>query len=150
FARVDVDLLRILALGFVLVMLMKVVSTASRSFIVLILQNTLSLQIAARLFHHMIRLPLSYFEKRHIGDILSRFGSIEPIRNMLAEGMITGLIDGLMAVLTLVMMFMYSAQLGLVVVLAFALYAALRVALFKMFRQRSEAVIQTKAQENST
>ncbi|WP_373414820.1 peptidase domain-containing ABC transporter [Ensifer aridi] len=138
-----------LALGFGLLILIKVASTACRSFIVVILQNTLSFQIGARLFHHLVRLPLSYFEKRHIGDILSRFGSIDPIRNMLAEGLITALIDGLMTVLTLIMMFIYSVQLGLVVLLAFALYAALRLALFNMFRQRSEAVIQSEAQESS-
>jgi ATP-binding cassette subfamily B protein RaxB len=149
-ARGDVDLLLVLALGFALLLLIKVASTATRSFIVLILQNTVSFQIGARLFHHLVRLPLSFFEKRHIGDVLSRFGSIEPIRNMLAEGLITGLIDGLMGVLTLVMMFIYSVQLGFIVLFAFALYAAVRLALFRMFRQRSEAVIQSKAQENST
>jgi ATP-binding cassette subfamily B protein RaxB len=149
-ARGDVDLLLVLGLGFALLVLIKVASTATRSFIVLILQNTLSFQIGARLFHHLVRLPLSFFEKRHIGDILSRFGSIEPIRNMLAEGLITGLIDGLMSVLMLALMFAYSVQLGFVVLFAFALYAALRLALFRMFRQRSEAAIHSKAQENST
>jgi ATP-binding cassette, subfamily B, bacterial CvaB/MchF/RaxB len=149
-ARGDVDLLLVLALGFALLTLIRVASTAIRSFIVLILQNTLSFQIGARLFHHLLRLPLSYFEKRHIGDILSRFGSIDPIRTMLAEGLITAMIDGLMAILTLVMMFIYSVQLGFVVLFALVMYAALRLALFHMLRQRSEAVIQNKAQENST
>ena len=148
-ARGDVDLLLVLGLGFALLVLIKVASTAARSFIVLLLQNTLSFQIGARLFHHLVRLPLSFFEKRHIGDILSRFGSIEPIRNMLAEGLITGLIDGLMSVLMLALMFAYSVQLGFVVLLAFALYAALRLALFRIFRQRSEAAIHSKAQEDS-
>jgi ATP-binding cassette, subfamily B, bacterial CvaB/MchF/RaxB len=149
-ARGDVDFLLVLGLGFGLLLLIKVASTATRSFIVLILQNTLSFQIGARLFHHLVRLPLSFFEKRHIGDILSRFNSIEPIRNMLAEGLITGLIDGLMSVLMLALMFTYSVQLGCVVLFAFALYAALRLALFRMFRQRNEAAIHSKADENST
>lgn len=149
-ARGDVDLLLVLGLGFALLLLTKVASTATRSFIILVLQNTLSFQIGARLFHHLVRLPLSFFEKRHIGDIVSRFGSIEPIRNMLAEGLITGLIDGLMSVLMLALMFTYSVQLGFVVLFAFALYAALRLALFRMFRQRNEAAIHSKADENST
>jgi ATP-binding cassette, subfamily B, bacterial CvaB/MchF/RaxB len=148
-ARGDVDFLLVLGLGFGLLLLIRVASTATRSFIVLILQNTLSFQIGARLFHHLVRLPLSFFEKRHIGDIQSRFGSIEPIRNMLAEGLITGLIDGLMSVLMLALMFTYSVQLGFVVLFASALYAALRLALFGTFRQRSEAAIHSKAYENS-
>jgi ATP-binding cassette, subfamily B, bacterial CvaB/MchF/RaxB len=148
-ARGDADLMVVLGLGFALLLLIKVASSAARSFIVLIIQNTLSFQIGARLFHHLVRLPLSFFEKRHIGDILSRFNSIEPIRNMLAEGLITGLIDGLMSVLMLALMFTYSVRLGFVVLFAFALYAALRIALFRMFRQLNEATIHSKADENS-
>jgi ATP-binding cassette, subfamily B, bacterial CvaB/MchF/RaxB len=148
-ARGDRDLLLVLALGFALLMVIQIGSIAIRSFVVLILQNTLSFQIGARLFHHLLHLPMSFFEKRHI-DILSRFGSIEPIRNMLAEGMIVGFIDGLMALLTLAMMFAYSAQLGFVAVFAAGLYAAVRLALFRVLRGRNEAVIQSKAQENSS
>jgi ATP-binding cassette subfamily B protein RaxB len=149
-ARGDVDLLLILALGFGLLTALTVVSTALRSHIVLILQNTLHFQIGARLFHHLVRLPLSFFEKRHIGDILSRFSSIEPIRNILAEGVITALIDGLMAIATLVMIFIYSPLLASVVLVAVLLYAAVRLALFPLLRERSEAAIQSKAQENSS
>jgi ATP-binding cassette, subfamily B, bacterial CvaB/MchF/RaxB len=149
-ARGDVDLLLVLALGFGLLTAITVASTALRSFIVLIAQNTLHFQIGARLFRHLIRLPLAYFEKRHIGDILSRFTSIEPIRNLMAEGLITGVIDGLMALATLVMMFLYSPRLALVALAAFVLYAALRLGLYRLLRQRSDAAIQNQAQENST
>lgn len=149
-ARGDVDLLLVLALGFGLLTAITVGSTALRSQIVMILQNTLHFQIGARLFHHLVRLPLSYFEKRHVGDVLSRFSSVEPIRNFLAEGAITGLIDGIMALATLVMIFVYSPLLASVVFLAVVLYAALRLALYPLLRERSEAIIRTKAQENST
>jgi ATP-binding cassette, subfamily B, bacterial CvaB/MchF/RaxB len=148
-ARGDVDLLIVLALGFGLLTAIKVASSAIRSLIILIVQNVLHFQIGARLFRHLIRLPLAYFEKRHIGDILSRFTSIEPIRSALAEGMIAATIDGLMAVATLAMIFIYSTQLALVVLAAFALYAALRLGLYRLLRKRSLAVIETKAHENS-
>jgi ATP-binding cassette subfamily B protein RaxB len=109
----------------------------------------LHFQIGSRLFHHLIRLPVSFFEKRHIGDILSRFTSIEPIRTALAEGMIAATIDGVMAILTLTMIFLYSTQLALVVMAAFILYAAIRLALYRVLRERSLAVIESKAQESS-
>ena len=149
-ARGDADLLVVLALGFGLLTGIKVASTAIRFLVILIVQNVLHFEIGARLFHHLIRLPITYFEKRHIGDILSRFGSIDPIRNAIAEGMISGLIDGLMAVATLAMIFVYSAQLGLVVLAAFLGYATLRLGLYWLLRERSLAVIEAKAQENST
>ena len=111
-ARGDADLLVVLALGFGLLTAIKIASNAIRSLIMVIMQNTLHFQIGARLFHHLVRLPIAYFEKRHIGDILSRFTSIEPIRNALAEGMIAATIDGLMAIATLAMIFLYSTQLA--------------------------------------
>lgn len=149
-ARGDVDLLIVLALGFGLLTAIKVASSAIRSLILLLVQNVLHFQIGARLFHHLVRLPIAYFEKRHIGDILSRFSSIEPIRNALAEGMIAATIDGLMALATLAMIFVYSTQLAFVVLATFLLYAAVRLGLYRLLRERSLAAIERKAHENST
>src|SRR4051812_32583463 len=146
----DVDLLVMLAVGFGLVTAISVAAKALRSLTTLSLQNTLHFAMGSRLFHHPVRLPLAYFEKRHIGDILSRFISLEPIRNVLAEGLITAAIDGLMGIVTLTVIFLYSPVLGGVVGVALLLYLALRLALYRQFRERSEAVIRSKAQENST
>lgn len=148
-ARGDADLLLVLALGFGLLMLITVAAAALRSQVVLVVQNALHFQIGARLFHHLLRLPLAWFEKRHVGDILSRFGSIEPVRNLLAEGLITSVIDGVMALATLAMIFAYSPRLAAVVLAAVGLYAALRLTMFRMLLLRSEAVIQSRAQESS-
>jgi ATP-binding cassette, subfamily B, bacterial CvaB/MchF/RaxB len=149
-ARGDADLLIVLALGFGLLAAIKVGSTAIRSLVILVVQNVLHFEIGARLFHHLVRLPIAYFEKRHIGDILSRFNSIEPIRSALAEGMIGATIDGLMALATLAMIFVYSTQLALVVLAAFVLYAVVRLGLYRLLRERSLATIEAKAHENST
>jgi ATP-binding cassette, subfamily B, bacterial CvaB/MchF/RaxB len=149
-ARGDVDLLIVLALGFALFTAIKVAANAIRSLILLIVQNVMHFQIGARLFHHLVRLPIAYFEKRHIGDILSRFTSIEPIRAALAEGVITSVIDGVMALATIAMIFVYSGKLALVVLTAFVLYAVVRIGLYRVLRQRNLAVIEAKAQENST
>ena len=148
-ARGDVDLLPVLALGFGILTAIKVAAGAIRSLVILAMQNLLHFQIGARLFHHLVRLPLAFFEKRHIGDILSRFSSIEPIRNLMAEGMIAATVDGMMALATLVMICIYSLQLAVVVLIAFVAYAAVRLGLYRMFRLRSEAAIETKALENS-
>ena len=148
-ARGDADLLLVLFCGFGLVAALTVASNTIRSLILLTLQNSLNLQMGARLFNHLIRLPISYFEKRHIGDILSRFTSIEPIRNLLAEGLIAGLIDGTMAAATLIMMLIYSKMLTVVVLSALSLYLLLRLALYRMLRDRSLNMIYAKAKENS-
>jgi ATP-binding cassette subfamily B protein RaxB len=148
-ARGDVDLLLALALGFGMLTAIRVMTDALRSRIILVVQNAVHFQMGARLFHHLVRLPLSFFEKRHIGDVLSRFQSVEPIRNALAEGLITAAIDGLMATATLIVIFIYSPTLALVVLAALLLYTLLRLAWYRRFRDLSEATIQARAQESS-
>ena len=149
-ARGDADLLMVLALGFGGLALFSVVATTLRAYVILILQNTLTLQMESALFHHLVRLPLAWFEKRHVGDILSRFASTEPIRAAMAEGLIAALIDGAMAVATLVVILCYSLKLAGIVMAAVALYALVRVGLYRALRHRNEEVIRTRAQEQST
>jgi ATP-binding cassette subfamily B protein RaxB len=149
-ARGDADLLVVLALGFGLLALITVATSTLRSHVILVVQNFLHFRLGTRLFHHLLRLPLTWFEKRHVGDVLSRFASLEPVRNLLAEGLIVAIVDGLMAVATLIMIFIYSPTLAAVVLVALTLYTILRLGLFHMLRRRSEAAIQSKAQENST
>ena len=149
-ARGDVDLLVVLAIGFAFLALMKAAAGALRSSILLVLQNVIQFQLGGRLFRRLLRLPISYFEKRHIGDVLSRFSSLQPIRNLLAEGLIAALLDGMMAILTLIMILIYSPQLAAVVLTAVALYAIVRLMLYRVLWRRSESLIQSQAKENST
>jgi ATP-binding cassette subfamily B protein RaxB len=120
-----------------------------RARILVYLQSRLAFDIGSGLFAHLLRLPLTFFERRHVGDLVSRFGSIEPIRNLLAEGLISALVDGAMAVLTAGMVFLYSARLGLVVLGALCVYALLRITFYRMFRQRSLDLVHARARENS-
>src|SRR5215207_1655682 len=148
-ARGDADLLLVLALGFAVLAAIRAVTSALRGLVLLVVQNVVQFQLGARLFRHLIRLPSAFFEKGHVGDILSRFGSLQPIRTLLAEGIITAVLDGVMAVLTLAMIFIYSGQLALIVLTAVLLYAV-RLALYRVLCRRIEATIQAAAQENST
>jgi ATP-binding cassette, subfamily B, bacterial CvaB/MchF/RaxB len=148
-ARGDASLMFTLALGFGLLTAINVATFALRSHIALVVQNAVHFHMGARLFRHLIRLPLSFFEKRHIGDVLSRFQSIEPIRNVLAEGLILAAIDGIMAVATLTMIFLYSSRLAFVVLIALMSYVILRIATYRKFRALNEAYIRAQAQENT-
>jgi ATP-binding cassette, subfamily B, bacterial CvaB/MchF/RaxB len=148
-ARGDARLMTTLAIGFGLVAGLNVAALTLRSHIALVVQNAVHFHMGARLFRHLVRLPLSFFEKRHIGDILSRFQSLEPIRKVLAEGVILALIDGIMAVATLTVIFIYSVRLAFVVLSAFLLYFILRLATYRRFRALNETLIRAQAQENS-
>lgn len=112
FPSFDRDLLLVLALGFGGLTVINFMASWLRSLILVTLSNSLSYQVIVNLFRHLVRLPLDWFEKRHVGDIISRFGSTQPISQLLSQGMIAAFIDGVMALLTLTLMFVYSGILG--------------------------------------
>jgi len=139
-----------LAIGFSLLVLINVGTAWLRSQVILFLGCALSFQMSANLFHHLVRLPLDWFEKRHIGDIVSRYRATEPIQKLVTQGLIGAVVDGAMAVLTLVMILVYSPALSLVVFAALALYALLRIVSYRVFRQLQEEVIEADAKESTT
>lgn len=145
----DTQLLVVLALGFLLLALISVGTQALRSYIIMYLSNQLSIQMAANLFRHLIHLPLGFFEKRHIGDVVSRFSSLDNIKNLMTTGLIETIVDGLMAITTLVMMFIYSKTLGFIVLSVVVIYAAIRFLMYQPFRKRQEESIVANAKENT-
>ena len=149
FPAFDEDLLLMLALGFGGLTVINFMASWLRSLILVTLSNSLSYQVIVNLFRHLMRLPLDYFEKRHVGDIISRFGSTQPISQLVSQGMIAAFIDGLMALLTLGLMFIYSGVLAGVALAALAIYVVLRLAFLQALRLRNLDVITTAARENT-
>ncbi|MFO1389952.1 peptidase domain-containing ABC transporter [Cellvibrio sp.] len=147
--RQDTNLLIVLALGFGLLTLIQIGTTALREFVILHLSNRLGMQMSANLFRHLIRLPMDYFSKRHMGDIVSRFGALGNVRSLLTTGLIATVVDGLLALITLAAMFYYDARLALIVIFVVAMYGLLRWLLYRPFRLRTEESIVASAKESS-
>lgn len=145
----DVHFLKVLALGFLLLMVIEVGTTSLRQLLVMSLGSMLNIQMATNLFRHLIRLPLPYFEKRHIGDIVSRFGSLGQIERLLTTGIVQAIVDGFMAVATAVMLFIYAPYLAAVVMCALAVYAMIRFAWYRPLKAITEESIITGAKENT-
>jgi ATP-binding cassette subfamily B protein RaxB len=122
----DRDLLTVLGVGFGLLVLATVATTAVRAWLGVYLSTQVNLRLLDTLFAQLLRLPLAWFEKRHIGDIVSRFRSVDAIQRTLTLTFLETLVDGLMVVLTLAVMFWYSAQLTLIVLTAAVLYGLVR------------------------
>lgn len=146
----NVDLLVVLALGFGGFLLFNAVSEALRGFVLTSLGHSVSYQLVRNLLDHLVHLPLSYFEKRHIGGVISRFDSIQPFRKMLAEGLVATAIDGTMALLTLAVMFFYSPLLASLAIVGIGAFFALRYATHGYMRRCTDESILAKARQNST
>lgn len=145
----DRDLLVTLGLGFGLLVLIQVGTGAIRSWAVLHLSATLNLQWLGNVFAHLMRLPVSWFERRHTGDVLSRFGAVQQIQQTLTTSFIEAVLDGLLVVVTLVMMLIYSGTLTAVALTSVAGYALLRWAFFRPLREATEESIVFDAKKSS-
>ncbi|MDP9422647.1 MAG: peptidase domain-containing ABC transporter, partial [Pseudomonadota bacterium] len=145
----DQNLLTVLALGFGLFVLVNAGASLLRSFVLLSAGSSMGYGIASNIARRLFRLPVSWFEKRHVGDILSRFQSIMPIQQALTQGAVAAVIDGVLAVLILAVMLFYSVKLALVALLAFALYALVRAVSFSFQRTAQEEAIIAAGKEQS-
>ena len=123
----DKDLLVTLGIGFGLLVLIQVGAGAIRSWAVLHLSSTLNLQWLGNVFAHLMRLPVSWFDHRHTGDVMSRFGAVQRIQQTMTTSFVEAVLDGLLVVVTLAMMLVYSgtlAAIALASVVAYGLLAA--------------------------
>lgn len=146
----DRDFLMALAAGFAGMAVLSLATSTLRDVILLKLGSTLGYQLVVNLFRQLLRLPVGYFEKRHTGDVISRFDSTQPITDMLSHGLIQTVIDGVMALLTLALMFYYSAILAGISVFALLIYIVIRMAYFGSLRLANVSMITARAAESST
>lgn len=130
----DADLVVVLALGFGLLLLIQTALSLGRSWMVLVLGQSLKLQWAGNVFGHLVRLPVSFFERRHMGDIVSRFNAVDSIQKILTTSLIEALLDGAMGVAALVLMWLYSPQLMSIVLTSVLLYGLLRFVAYRPLR----------------
>ncbi|MCC7634783.1 peptidase domain-containing ABC transporter [Stenotrophomonas rhizophila] len=145
----DRDLLTVLGLGFALALLLQVGIGLVRGWAIIHLSGRLGLQWMGNVFSHLVRLPLDFFQKRHLGDITSRMGSVQAIQRTLTTSFVEALIDGLMAIITLGMMLLYSWKLALVTLLAVGLYLAARAIAFGSLRNGTERQLVAAAHQQS-
>lgn len=144
----DRDLVTVLGLGFLLLVLVQTSITAVRSWITTVISTKLNMQWLGNAFAHLMKLPLPYFEKRHTGDIVSRFGSIQAMQRTLTTQFVEGVIDGLLVVTTWLMMLLYSARLAAVTVAATLLYVMLRWTIFRSMRESTaEQIVHAARQQ---
>lgn len=145
----DRDLLTVLALGYGLVLLLQVGVGLLRGWAVVWLSARLGLTWMGNVFTHLVRLPLEFFEKRHLGDVVSRMASVRRIQRTLTTSFVEAVIDGLMSLATLAMMLIYSAKLAAVSIAAVVLYLGLRSALFRTVKDGTELQLTAAARQQS-
>ncbi|KLF52480.1 ABC transporter [Klebsiella aerogenes] len=145
----DVELLRIIIIGLTIVIFTNQITLALRSWLLTYFGTQLNVQWRINVFTHLLSLPIQYFERRFLGDITSRFSSIDNIQKVITTSLISGIIDGIVSIVTLSMMVFYSIKLTLIAILTMILYVILRALIFPALKKCTEESIIKEARQQS-
>jgi ATP-binding cassette subfamily B protein RaxB len=141
----DAPLLTVLAVSTFLLATMSMGTKLLRSWVVLGASLSWKVSSSTNVFRYMLKLPLSYFDKRHTGDVMSRFESVNHIQDTITNHLVEAVLDGVVSVVTLLLMFLYSPLLAAIVLAVALLQAAVRFAVFKPYKQAAEELIVREA-----
>lgn len=145
----DRDLLLTLALGFGLLMIVQQLVSLLQTWAGMYLSTSLNIQWKANVFSHLMDLPISYFAKRHLGDVVSRFGSVDSIQSTLTSTFFVLVINSILAVFTLGLMYLYSPSLMAVVLVVLLIYIGIRWVAYYPLRHATEENIVHAAKQSS-
>lgn len=145
----DRGLLTLICIGLMLFILLRTAVSMLRSWSSLIMTTLINVQWQSGLFNHLLRLPLSYFERRKLGDIQSRFGSLNTLRETFTSSIVGALMDGIMVIGVVAMMVLYGGWLTWFVLGFTAVYVLIRLLTYSTYRQLSEEALVRDARTRS-
>ena len=147
--RGDRDLLVAIMVGFGAFIVMQTAIETLRGFIQLHAGQRMSLQLSGNLLRHLLRLPTDFFERRHVGDVLSRFGSLGPAQGFLTGGLVGIVLDAVMVLPVAVIMVLYSPLLAGLALINLAVILVVRLAAFPTARRYAEENLNLAAKTDS-
>jgi subfamily B ATP-binding cassette protein HlyB/CyaB len=128
--------LDVLVIGLVAISMFETVLGILRTYLFAHTTNRIDVELGARLFNHLLALPMAYFQARRVGDSVARVRELENIRNFLTSSALTLAIDLLFTVVFLAVMFAYSPLLTWIVLGSFPFYIAISAGMTPLFRRR--------------
>jgi ATP-binding cassette, subfamily B, bacterial HlyB/CyaB len=128
--------LDVLVIGLVAIALFETILGILRTYLFSHTTNRIDVELGARLFRHLLALPLAYFQARRVGDSVARVRELENIRNFLTSSALTLAIDLFFTIVFLAVMFIYSPLLTFIVIGSFPFYIGISAAATPLFRQR--------------
>ncbi|SDR46698.1 ATP-binding cassette, subfamily B, HlyB/CyaB [Rhizobiales bacterium GAS113] len=128
--------LDVLVIGLVTISVFETILGALRTYLFAHTTNRIDVELGARLFRHLIALPLAYFQARRVGDSVARVRELENIRNFLTGSGLTVAIDLFFTFVFLAVMFIYSPLLTFIVLGSFPFYIAISACATPLFRRR--------------
>jgi len=141
--------LDVLAIGLGAIIVFETVLGGLRAWLFTHTTSRVDVELGAKLYRHVLSLPLAYFENRRVGDTVARVRELETVREFLTSSAATLVIDLAFTLLFLVILFFYSATLFVIVLISLALYAIVSIALTPVLHKRIEERFQRGAESQA-
>jgi subfamily B ATP-binding cassette protein HlyB/CyaB len=141
--------LDVLALAFLAVTIFDLILNLIRSYIFAHTTSKIDAKLGAKLFYHLLALPMVYFEKRKVGNIIARVRELDQIRDFIANKSVTLILDILFSFVFVIVMFLYSVELTLIVLGFVTVIAAINLAITPVLRKRLEEKFEMGAHSNA-
>jgi subfamily B ATP-binding cassette protein HlyB/CyaB len=141
--------LDVLIIGLVAVSTFETILTIVRTHVFAHTTNRIDVELGARLFRHLLALPLAYFQARRVGDSVARVRELENIRNFLTSSALTLVVDLVFTFVFIGVMLFYSLWLTAIVLGAFPLYIGISMAATPLFRHRLNEKFQRGAENQA-
>ncbi|AIR60636.1 peptidase C39 [Cedecea neteri] len=144
----DRNLLTLVIAALLLLAVTQMLLSLARQWATITLSVNFNMQWAARVFHHLVRLPLSWFDARSRGSISARFSAVDSIQHALTTQVLEGILDVLLVATSLTMMLLYSPGMTLIAVMAAVIYGLLRALWYPSLKQAAEDAWDAEARES--
>jgi len=141
--------LNVLAIAFVIVTLFDFLLNLVRNYIFVHTTSKIDAKLGAKLFYHLMALPMSYFERRKVGNIVARVRELDQIREFIANKSVTVILDVLFSGVFVAVMFLYSVKLTLIVLAFVAVIGLIYFFATPVLRRKLEEKFQMGAQSNA-
>ncbi|HCN9508468.1 TPA: colicin V export peptidase/ABC transporter CvaB, partial [Escherichia coli] len=145
----DRGLLTLISAALMFFILLKAATSTLRAWSSLVMSTLINVQWQSGLFDHLLRLPLAFFERRKLGDIQSRFDSLDTLRATFTTSVIGFIMDSIMVVGVFVMMLLYGGYLTWIVLCFTTIYIFIRLVTYGNYRQISEECLVREARAAS-
>lgn len=145
----DHELLTLICAGLMGLILLRTFCGLLKSWTSLVFNSMVDIQWKIGLFEQLLNLPLVFFEKRKLGDIHSRFTSLNVIRATLSSGIINCIVDSIMCLGLIIGMYLYGGWIVLLVLFFTILFVLLRLSTYQYYKQITEETIVKNARANS-
>lgn len=145
----DRGLLTLICAGLMFFILLRAAVSMVRAWSSLVMGTLINVQWQSGLFGHLLRLPLAYFERRKLGDIQSRFDSLDTLRETFTTSVVGAIMDSIMVFGVLMMLVLYGGYLTWIVLGFTAIYVLIRLLTYGYYRQLSEEALIRDARASS-